>query len=174
MKTEFEIKVLDIDTKDIEGKLRQAGFTQQPPKAFRRYVYNASKPGDWIRLRTDGTKITLTFKSFVENAIDGFRELEFEVSDFDATNELLEAVGFKATAYQENRRSLYVLDDIEISVDEWPHIPAYLEIEAKEKATVETWLKKLGLTNADTTSETTAEVYKRYGKNINTYDRLTF
>jgi adenylate cyclase class 2 len=174
MKTEFEIKVLDIDSRDIGSKLQQAGFTQVPLKVFRRYVYDASKPGGWIRLRTDGTKTTLTFKSFVENAIDGVRELEVEVSDFDATNELLEAIGLKATAYQENRRSLYVLNDIEISVDEWPHVPAYLEIEAKEKTTVETWLKKLGLTNADTTSETTAEVYKRYGKDINSYDRLTF
>ncbi|USN54196.1 MAG: hypothetical protein H6765_06430 [Candidatus Peribacteria bacterium] len=59
---------------------------------FRRYVYDA-KPVSyerWLRLRTDGSLTQLTFKHIVdESRIDGVKEWEVTVDDFDMTNLLL-------------------------------------------------------------------------------------
>ena len=59
----------------------------------------------WIRLRTDGKHTTLTCKHILDPlAIDGVREWEFAVSDFDMANEFLEQIGYTAKSYQENTR----------------------------------------------------------------------
>lgn len=174
MQTEFEIKVLEIDQTDIAKRLEALGFTAKPRQEFKRYVYNLENANSWVRLRTDGTKTALTYKSFEKDAIDGVQELEVEVSDFEKTNELLELLGYKASTYQENNRQVYQLDTIEISVDEWPKIPAYLEIEAKDQKTVEEYIEKLGLGSAKTTSAPTSEVYKLYGLSLDDYPHLTF
>jgi hypothetical protein len=43
-----------------------------------------------IRLRTDGKKTTLTVKHIIDSqAIDGMKEREVIVDDFDTTNDLL-------------------------------------------------------------------------------------
>ena len=55
--------------------------------------------------------------------------MEIVVSDFDETNQLLHIMGYTPKAYQENYRTRYYLDHIEIDIDTWPLIPTYLEIE---------------------------------------------
>lgn len=174
MDTEYEIKILDINADELTKKLLELGFEQQPPQPFKRYVYNVGTEGNWARLRTDGTKTALTYKSFTKDAIDGVKELEITVSDFEKTNQLMKLLGFTPTTYQENRRRNFIKDDTEISVDEWPHIPPYLEIEAKDQATVEDYVQKLGLVDSKKTSEPTSKVYELYGLDIDSYDRLAF
>lgn len=174
MAREYEIKVLDIDVAAVRSALVTAGFEEQGTLNFRRYIYDLDESQAWIRLRTDGTRSTLTYKKFLKDAIDGVEEIEVEVSDFDKTNELLEHVGHTASKYQENRRHLYTRDSVEVSIDEWPHIPPYLEIEAHNEATVTDWLEQLGLRDLPCTSETTTEVYKRYGLDIDAYQHLHF
>lgn len=174
MDTEYEIKVLEINVDQITKQLLGAGFTQQPTQPFRRFVYTVGSSGDWVRLRTDGSKSTLTYKSFGHNSIDGVKELEIVVSDFEKTHQLLGLLGYKAKTYQENRRTNFVLGDVEISIDEWPKIPAYLEIEAKNKQSVEKWLNQLGLNQENTTSEPTSAVYQKYGLDLDSFESLSF
>ena len=49
-----------------------------------------------------------------KNAIGGTKELEIEVSDFDATNLILNRLGYKARNYQENKRHSFELDGVSI------------------------------------------------------------
>ena len=86
----------------------------------------------WIRLRTNGNVTTLTYKNIVSNTIDGTKEVEFEVEDFNKANEFLERIGFKNRSYQENERIQYILSNVEIDIDSWPMIPTYMEIEGKK------------------------------------------
>jgi adenylate cyclase, class 2 len=155
MKIEYEIKVLDIDIDTVKTALSAQGFVQSDEVAFKRYVYTiANDEKSWLRLRTDGKRSTLTLKKFVKDAIDGMEETEVTVDDFDAANSLVEGLGMIAEKYQENRRTIFTKagTNFEVSIDEWPHIPAYLEIES--------------------TSE--EDVYARYGLDINAYKVLTF
>lgn len=177
MNIEHEIKILDIDVSEVTLKLESNGFVKEKDINFRRYVYTI--PGDansWLRLRTDGTKTTLTLKKYVKDTIDGMEETEIIVNDFDTANKLVESLGFITEKYQENRRTIFTKEgtDYEVSLDEWPHIPAYLEIESSSQNDVEVLVATLGLDKAQSTSAPTSEVYQRYGLDINSYSQLTF
>ena len=177
MNIEYEIKVLDIDVSKVRTTLKSLGFRQASVIEFRRYVYlSAQNSKTWLRLRTDGKKTTLTLKKYVSDAIDGVEETEVIVNDFETTNQIFEGLGLHAQNYQENRRTLFIKkdSDLEVSVDEWPHIPPYLEIEAKSQTTVEALLKQMNLSSLPTTSAPTSEVYKRYGLAIDDYQILRF
>lgn len=174
MKTEFEIKVLDIDAAKLREELARLGFIKSGDLAFRRYVYDLPTDGAWLRLRTDGSKTTITYKHSGADAIDGVQELEIVVEDFEATNQLLGLMGFKPRQYQENNRELYTKDGVEVSVDSWPLIPPYAEIEAGSEAVVRDTLKELNLTDAKTTSLPTSKVYERYGLDLDSYEHLAF
>lgn len=177
MDTEFEIKVLDINVEVAKQTLESLGFKAQPTITFRRYVYDVSEqPKMWLRLRTDGVKTTLTLKKFESDTIDGMKELEFKLDDFDTANKLVTELGFTNCKYQENRRTNYVSEayDAEISIDEWPKIPTYLEIEAKSEAIVQELLAKLNTDKLPTTSQPTDAVYKKYDLDINSYPSLSF
>lgn len=153
MKTEYEIRVLEINKEEIIKKLEELEAIKIGEFNQKRYVYNL-KPVEenrWIRLRTNGIKTTLTYKNIESNTIDGTKEVEVEVNDFETTNEFLESIGFKNKGYQENNRIQYMLNGVEIDIDSWPMIPAYLEIEGVSEAEV---IKVKELINIDETKVT--------------------
>lgn len=177
MKTEYEIRVLEINKEEIIKKLENLGAVKKGEFEQRRYVYDLKpiEKGKWIRLRTNGKKTTLTYKDIVSNTIDGTKELEIEVDDFDRTNEFLERIGFASRSYQENLRIQYILNGVEIDIDSWPLIPTYVEIEgSSEKEVIETQ----NLLNIDTTKLTTLncdDIYRQiYGIDISKKKELKF
>ncbi len=177
MDTEFEIKVLDIDLGRTRSFLRDLGFIEQSSFEFKRYIYSVkSNNKSWLRLRTDGKKTTLSVKEYTSDKVDGVKELEVVVSGFEQTHLLLQKLDHTSDSYQENRRTVFISKkyDAEISIDEWPHIPAYLEIEAKDKKTVNELLAKINVNNNPTTSAPTEDVYARYGLDLNKYTVLSF
>ncbi len=176
MQTEFEAKILDIDVEEIISKLGVCGAKKIGEKLQKRFVYdfNPQKENSWIRLRTNGTNTTLAIKEIRNNNIDGTKELEINVDDFEKTNQFLGKLGYTANGYQENRRISYILDDVEIEIDFWPQIPPYLEIEAKSIAKVEAMIEKLGYNKSQSTSINTIEVYKNYGIDLKSIKELKF
>ena len=56
-----------------------------------------------------------------------------DVRNFEETHKLIQKLGFKVKAYQENKRTSYRLDNVEIELDTWPLIPSYIEIKGKNK-----------------------------------------
>ena len=176
MDTEFEAKILDIDVNTIISKLESLGAKKIKEKEQKRYVYDFSpkKENSWVRLRTDGEKTTLAIKEIENHEIDGTKELEVVVDDFEKTNAILEKLGYNHKGYQENKRISYILDDVEIEIDSWPKIPPYLEVEGKSIQDVEKIVKLLGYEMSQTTSINTTEVYKKYGINIQDIKELKF
>lgn len=176
METEYEVKILEIDVDKIITKLEALGAKKVREKEQRRFVYDFSpiKDNSWIRLRTDGIKTTLTIKEIKTDEIDGTKELEISVDDFDKTTLLLEKLGYVHRSYQENKRISYVLNDVEIEIDFWPQIPPYLEIEGKSIEHVERVVKLLGYNFDHTTSINTTKVYLKYGIDIMSIKELKF
>lgn len=174
MNTEFEIKILDINIDELTELFKSNDFEEKQVQEFKRYVYELPNKNAWIRLRTDGQLTTLTYKLFEKNSIDGVQELEIEVSDFDKTHQLLTLSGLQAKTYQENRRRRFVTEDVEFSIDEWPLIPAYLEIEGSNEKTVKRYISELNLEDLHATSEPTSAVYALYNVNIDDYPHLAF
>ena len=176
MKIEFEVKILDIDKDAMCEKLLKLWAEEFWIKEMKRSIYDFSpiRPGNRIRLRNDGGQSTLTIKERTADTVDGTKELEIEVNSFEDTKAILEKLGYHSRLYQENRRRSFVLDGVQIEIDEWPMIPPYLEIEWQNVEEVENMVTKLGYSMNDTTGVSTEEVYKQYWLNINDHAHLHF
>ena len=177
MKTEYEIRVLEIDKEEMIKKLEGLGATFNGTFEQRRYVYDLkpAEKGKWIRLRTNGKVATLAYKDIVSNTIDGTKEVEFVIDDFDKANEFMERIGFENRSYQENTRTQYILDGVEIDIDSWPKIPTYMEIEGKSEEDVLKLKEKLGLDDSKITALNCDDIYKQiYNIDISTIKELRF
>ena len=162
MNIEYEARILEIDKDKLIKRLNKLNAKFVGEFNQKRYVYNIipKADGKWLRLRTNGKKTTLTYKSVEKNSIDGTKELEIEVDNFENTNSLLELAGIKNKGYQENNRVQYVLDDVEIDIDTWPMIPTYVEIEGKSEESVLNIIKKLGINDKKITTLDVQSLYK--------------
>ena len=176
MKTEFELRVLEVSHEELMKKLEILGAIKQFETLQRRYVYDIEPKVEskWMRLRTNGVKSTLTIKEVKEKTLEGTKELEIEVSDFDKTYEILEQLGYSPRAYQENKRTQYLLDGVEVDLDSWPLIPEYVEIEGKSEEEVKNTLKKLNLENEKVTTLDVESIYDSYGIKDTKHKSLKF
>ena len=134
--TEFEAKYLNIDKEAMRVKLKNIDATLVRPTFLQKRVVLGLPSGHEIkggrfRVRDEGDKITLSLK-VVDKAginIDSQKEISFAVSDFDKTVLLLTSIGCQKKAYQENKRELWKLGQVEVTIDEWPFLDPYVEIE---------------------------------------------
>lgn len=178
METEYEVRVLDIDVNKLIVKLEELGATRIGEYFQRRYVYdfNPKIDGKWIRLRTNGEYTTLAIKSRPnETKIGELFELEEKVEDFEKTHMILTELGYTPTAYQENKRLIYRLDDVEFDIDSWPMIPTYVEIEGKNEEVVNKYINLLELNNNKLSYESLITIYKKYyNMDLKAYKELKF
>jgi len=162
---ENEVKILEINQEEWIKNLEKLGAKKVGSFFQERYVYDfkPAKKGKWIRLRTNGIKSTLTIKEILnEKKIDGTRELEIVVSDFEKTRQILEELGYMPRSIEENKRTSYILGNVEIDIDTWPFIPTYVEIEGKEAQDVEEFLKKIEYDKEKLTTLDVESIYKEF------------
>lgn len=177
MHIEYECTMLEVNKEELEGKLKSLGAIKKGDYFQKRYTYNylPDVKGKWLRLRTNGEVSTLAIKNITDkNLIGGTQELEVEVSSFEDTRNILEELGFKHNNYQENKRTVYVLDEVEISIDTWPMIPTYAEVEGKCEEDVLKVIDLIGL-NYEVTNLDVASIYEEiYGIKILDIKNLKF
>lgn len=174
---EFETKVLNIDPEAIIKKLRELGAEEIAEVLQKRYVYDIeSSDAEYIRLRTNGTKTTITYKHKLHgNTIIGkTEELEVEVSDFETAAAIFSKIKFNAVYYEENKRHIFHLQDIEFCIDYWPKIPPLLEIEANSVEKVKAGLKLLGLEDQDAGDKDMVAIYADCGMDLHGFKELKF
>ena len=150
MDIEYEATFIDIDKNEARAKLKKTGAKLIWPESLRkRNVFYLPKgceiKNGWIRVRNEGVKITITLKVIGGTRIQDTKEINLEVDDFLKANQLLVALGCKKKAYQENKRELWNLDGVEITIDEWPFLDPILEVEGKSEKAVKSACKKLEL-----------------------------
>jgi len=173
---EYEGKILNIDVEKVTDSIKQAGGELVDDYTFRRYVFDVmpAKEGTWVRLRTNGKETTLTAKEIKHDDIDGTSEWEIVVSDFDTALTILKKSGLTPKGYQENRRVEFSLDGAMLSIDYWPQIQPYLEIEAKDKATVEHIAEQLGFEKSQLVGDNTMKLYAKQGIDLDKVAELRF
>jgi adenylate cyclase, class 2 len=98
-----------------------------------------------LRLRKD-SQVLLTYKGKgeVKDDVLSRREIEVIVSDFEATRELLEMLGYQPHMTYEKYRTAYDLFGCEIVLDELPY-GWFCEIEGQKPRLIQTAAKKIGL-----------------------------
>ncbi len=182
---EIEVKFLNVDKAAMESKLAALGAEKIGSWLYKRQVFDypdlrLDNNGAWVRLRMEGEKAMLAYKERLGKNSDGrgndagMYEVEVEVSDFDKTAKLLRKVGLADKFYFENRRTRYILDEIEFDIDEWPLLKPYLEIEAKSWAEVDRAIDLLKLDKVEAKKFSTTQIYELAGIQDKDYIRLTF
>lgn len=98
-----------------------------------------------LRLRKD-TQARLTFKGpgIMQEEVLLRKEIEVEVSDFDTTKRLLEALGYQVVMMYEKFRANYLMDSLVLSVDETP-LGLFVELEGESPEQVHQAALRLGL-----------------------------
>ena len=149
MKTEIEVKFLALDHDDIRTKLIAIGATLETPMRLMRRVTidtaDMKQKGAFVRVRDEGNRVTLTYKQFDQLSVDGAKEIEVEVSNFQNTIDLLAAAGLTQGSFQESKRETWKLGTTEIVLDEWPWIKPYIEIEGESEVTLRDVAEQLDL-----------------------------
>lgn len=164
MHTEIEERVLEIDKDKIISKLEELGAKKVGEWFQKRYTYDFTpkREGQWLRLRTNGEETTFTYKNVETREIDGTKEFEIEVSDFEETNKMLEVLGYNHKNYQENKRIRYMFNDVEIDIDTWPMIPTYMELEGPSIKKIKELEDILEIDKNKITTLFADEIYEKY------------
>ncbi|MEI6191071.1 MAG: CYTH domain-containing protein [bacterium] len=174
MKTEIEAKFLNINVEEIRKKLKKVGAVMQyPERLMKRKVFDypdckLRKENAWIRVRDEGDgKITLSYKKLIDRSLHGTKEITVDVSDFQMMCDFLQACGFDSKSYQETKREKWTLGASEITIDTWPWIPTFVEIESETEEEIR---KVSGLLGFDWTKALHGSVETAYQDLFNVTD----
>lgn len=174
MQIEHELKFLIPEPATVlECLTRQGGTLVAPRRLLRRCVFfiPGSPYEDFVRLRDEGARVTLTYKRMTT---DGVLEEEECVESFEMTRNLLQHMRLTFSSYQENFRTTYTLGGVMITLDEWPGIPPFLEIEAPDHATLLQTAAGLGLDSQEGMVGAVGVVYRHFQIDLDAFPEVTF
>lgn len=146
---EFEATFPDINKEEIRERLRNSGANlAYPERLMKRVVFYHPdrEEHSWIRVRDEGDKITLSYKSMPDRAekIEEQKEICLEIDSFEAAKEFLLAIGCEQANYMETKRETWNLAGAEIVIDEWPYLRPFVEIEGGSEEAVRSVSENLG------------------------------
>ena len=165
MDTEFEAKFYPVNKDEYRKKLKTIGAKLAiPERKMVRIVADIDKnpqlaKSGYIRIRDEGNVVRLSLKMTAswEGKISDQKEVDVEVSDFEKTKTILEASGVSFNRRQENLREEWEYGGAQITIDSWPGLDIYSEIEADSEEKVKEialllrldWDKKIIVPAAD-------------------------
>jgi len=151
MTTEIEAKFIAIDPASLRQKLGELGAVLvHAERSMIRQIFDypdkrLEKIGGWVRLRDEGDKITLSYKQLNDRTLHGTKEIEVIINDFFAGVDLLQSINLESKSVQETKREKWKMGEVEITIDTWPWIPAFMEIEGPTEEQVKKVAQQLDL-----------------------------
>lgn len=158
MSHEIETKVLNIDVDKIKTTLISLGAkkiqdTRLVVDWFRPIGTKEGKDPWFLRVRSDSSgkhEVTWKAKSEIIGVARKHKEINFTINDPKKIADLFEELQLEQYAHQEKDRVSFVLADWQFDIDQYPNMPAYLEIESSSEQQIKKALIKLGLENNPT------------------------
>ncbi len=149
MHIEYEATYLNIDIEDVRTRLNVSGATLVRPMFLqKRAVFFLPKgnevQGGWLRVRDEGDKITMSLKVVDGTTISDQKEICLTVDSFTEACDMLTGIGCTQKAYQETRRELWMLDGVAITIDEWPFLEPFVEVEGESENAVREVSERIG------------------------------
>ena len=149
MKKEIEAKFLSVNKDSLRVELKNKGFNLKTPEYMMRrktFYFSHIAPGrnKWGRVRQESDKVTMTIKEVRGSGINDTYEAELIVNDFNTAVSFFEACDIPAKAFQENMRELWVRDGAEVTIDTWPGLNPFVEIEGANETIVQEISSELG------------------------------
>ncbi|MCL1892268.1 MAG: CYTH domain-containing protein [Alphaproteobacteria bacterium] len=131
--TEIELKFYPVNKDEIREKLHAAGFEMTVPEfMMTRATFDAPHlPGSWGRVRTEKDKVTMSIKCVKSQCITGMLEAQVTVDSFESAVAFMTMAGFIKKSMQENTREIWSRDGVEATIDTWPGLEPYMEIESE-------------------------------------------
>lgn len=186
MAQEIEAKILNIDIKNLEEKLKVIGAKRISEKFFRSTTFDypgfpMDKQAAWVRLRDEGDKVTMAYKKRL-GIVDldkgtndsGMEEIEVAVSDYDLTTQFLLKLGLVVKFSQEKRRITWQKGSVTYDIDTWPRLDPYLEIEGDTWEAVDNAISELGFDLKDKVICSATQIYEMSGIRDKDYIKMTF
>ncbi|MDE1856893.1 MAG: class IV adenylate cyclase [Candidatus Micrarchaeota archaeon] len=171
MPKEIEFKIIGIDVKEAESRLRKLGARFVGRHNYRRVVFRLPPDGakmKWLRIRTDGDRCTLTMKVYWgKGGITDVDEYETDIDDFYGAARIMSRL-LKDPFYSESRRIEYRLGDTMITLDKWPRIPWLMEIEGRNESGIKSVYRRLGIAGKPVGNVPITKVYPLYGMDYKT------
>jgi len=162
MPSEIEATFVDINKDELREKLKLAGAELVQPETMMRRVIFDLGPKRYARVRDERNKVTMSYKQLDELTLEGMKEICITVDNYENAVELLKHVGLRAKADQETLRETWQLDGAEITMDTWPWLPTFSEIEGTSAENVANVARKLGFDMSDAHYGAVDEIYKLY------------
>lgn len=91
-------------------------------------------PFEWLRLRKSPKGMFITYKHFFpENAekTDYCDEFETQIDNIEAMEKMFKSLDFKDAVVVEKSRTVWILEEVEIAIDDVTDLGYYIELEAK-------------------------------------------
>lgn len=165
---EYEIKVLNISPIKIRKilSLMNAKLVHKKMKYYRvTYELCDSIANGFIRVRKEDKNTTITTKIFKNKNYPEEYEIE-TTNSFEDSVKLLNAMGLKKKAYQESYRTKWILPKHkgvhEITIDELPGLPPYMEIDCSDKKTLDQMIKKFEIDEENIRTGSFDKTYAEY------------
>jgi adenylate cyclase, class 2 len=138
MKTELEATFLNIDKSLLREKLKQKGAELAKPEFLqKRTVFRFPRGHEiengWVRVRDEGDKVTMSVKVIQGKTIENQKESCIVVDNYSESVEFLKTIGCTEKSYQETKRELWILNGCEVTIDEWPFLEPFTEIEGSSE-----------------------------------------
>jgi len=153
MAHEIETKVLGIEVKKVKKKLILLGAkkTQETRLIVDWYRIKGIKEGEdpwFLRIRSNSAgkyEVTWKAKSDILGVARKHKEINFLIAEPEKLADLFEELGLEKYAHQEKDRTSFSLKNWAFDIDQYPKMPAYLEIEGNSEENVNEAIKILGL-----------------------------
>lgn len=183
MNIEYEATFTNVNKDEVRERFRKAGAVLIRPEYLQKRIpFHLPKEkrskDSWLRVRDEGDKITLSLKVIDGDKIENQKELCLKINSFDDAAELLKAIGCESKSYQETKRELWKLDGVDITIDEWPFLEPFVEVEGDSEKAVKEVSEKLGFNYTDALFCAVGTLYQmKYSispDGINKFEKLVF
>jgi len=171
---EIEVKILEINKKEIIKKLKENGAKFVGEQTTTMTFFDSKdnylkKHRHAIRIRNEGKKDVMTFKEFIPNKKVKMRnEYNLRISDLKTAQNIIELLGFHVSMKIRKKKIVYSKGktkfEINVYLGKHKHIPAFLEIEAPDEKILFKHIKKLGISENKALPWSTFDVISHYGK----------
>lgn len=170
--TEYEAKFYPVNKEEYRNKLLKLGAKLLiPERKLIRIIADSRKnpilqQNHYIRLRDEGDVVRLSYKITADQTgnLSDQKEIDVTVSDFEKATKIMEAAGVVFNYKQETLREEWEYKGAQITIDTWPGLDAYSEIETDSEQKVKKLAEEIGFDWNHRIITAAAEVYERVYK----------
>jgi len=164
---EIEVKILEVNRPELEKKLLSLGAEKIFEGTISDVYFDTNDKTKLLRLRNENDKTIFTLKNkILADGVKEAEETEVEVKDYETMKKIVESLGYSVYLELIKKRISYKLNgarfEFDNYLDNWEHVPEFMEIEAKNKEEIIKNAKLLGFEERDLKPWSGKEVERHY------------